>query len=75
MNAEPPEPQTEALKRARAVLAPFFDSYVIVGRASRDDGKGDKIRYTTHGSFTDTRGCVEVLRDMMIRGIDSEETE
>jgi hypothetical protein len=62
-------PQAKALDEAHKILEPYFDSWVIVGRFSKEDGPGtiDFVRHRQHGSFTDTRGLIEVMRDTMKR--------
>lgn len=67
MSLEPESPQTAALDLAHKTLLPYFDSYVIVGRFSREDqGRTlDSVRHRSHGSFTDVRGLVEVYRDTL----------
>ena len=67
MSLQSDSPQSEALDAAHKILLPFFDSYVIVGRFSREDsGKTlDSVRHRCHGPFTDIRGLIEVYRDTL----------
>ena len=60
--------QMKAIDEAHRVLEPFFDSWVIVGRFSREDGSRvlDSVRHRRHGSFTDVRGLIEVFRDTLV---------
>jgi hypothetical protein len=59
--------QLKALDDADKILRPYFDSYVIVGRFSREDqGKTlDSVRHRCRGAFTDVRGLIEVYRDTL----------
>jgi hypothetical protein len=59
--------QSKALDDAHKILGPYFDSWVIIARFSREDGSKllDSVRHREHGSFTDCRGLVEVMRDTM----------
>jgi hypothetical protein len=59
--------QSKALDQAHKILEPYFDSWIIVARFSREEsGKIlDSVRHRCHGSFTDVRGLIEVYRDTL----------
>ena len=68
--------QQKALTTAHEALEPYFDSWVIVGRFSREDAGRtlDSVRHRQHGSFTDARGLIEVMRDTMKREHENDES-
>jgi hypothetical protein len=76
MNANRPETEVasagtertglqQRLEQAVRILVPVADSFVIMARVGDRDGKSDSYQRKCHGTTSEQRGLVEVLRTIL----------
>ena len=52
--------EQNAMNEVRAILIPYFDSFVITTRTA--DGNGDRINSEWHGSLSDVLGLASITK-------------